>query len=98
MLEVVSLPSGHRDRMTTKPPYRSLFLGAGAQMHCGVGHFTRRLAETSEKLNPGTTTTLVLTRADGTTAEMWRAAGSAQNVVCNFPIVAWKRVIIAPLL
>ena len=37
-------------------------------------------------------------RAKARFAEIWRAVGSAQSVVCNFPIVAWKRVMFAPLL
>src|SRR5262249_26853646 len=39
-----------------------------------------------------------LTRSEGSLAEIWRAVGAAQSVVCNFPIVAWKRVMFAPLL
>ena len=66
-------------------------------MHCGVGQFTRLLQETIEKLEPGASTTLTLTRKEGALAEIWRAVGSAQSVVCNFPIVAWKRVMFAPL-
>ena len=90
--------TGRCDRMTAKPRYRTLFLGAGAAMQCGVGQFTRRLGETIEKLNPGSATTLTLTREDGTLAEIWRATGTAENIVCNLPIVAWKRVILLPLL
>ena len=67
-------------------------------MRCGVGQFTRLLHETIEKLDPGTTISLTLTRDEGSLAEIWRAVGSAQAVVCNFPIVAWKRVIFAPQL
>lgn len=67
-------------------------------MTCGVGQFTRLLHETVEKLDPGTTISLTLTREEGSLADIWRAVGSAQSVVCNFPIVAWKRVIFAPLL
>ena len=66
-------------------------------MHCGVGQFTRLLQETIEKLEPGSSATLTLTRSEGSLAEIWRAVGSAQSVVCNFPIVAWKRVMFAPL-
>jgi glycosyltransferase involved in cell wall biosynthesis len=90
--------TGGSDRMTTKPRYQALFLGAGARMQCGVGQFTRRLGEATEKLNPGSTTTLTLTDEQGTLADIWRATGSAQNIVCNFPIVAWKRVMVRPLL
>jgi glycosyltransferase involved in cell wall biosynthesis len=84
--------------MTSKPAYQALFLGAGPQMQCGVGQFTRLLYETIEKLDPGCCTTLTLTRSEGTVAGIWRAVGSARSVVCNFPIVAWKRVIFRPLL
>jgi glycosyltransferase involved in cell wall biosynthesis len=84
--------------MTPEPPYRTLFLGAGPQMQCGVGHFTRLLHEAIEKLDPGSSTTLTLTRKEGSAAEIWRAVGSARSVVCNFPIVAWKRVMLRPLL
>src|ERR1700735_1076768 len=84
--------------MTSEPAYQTLFLGAGPQMQCGVGQFTRLLRETIEKLDPGTSTTLTLTRSEGSIAEIWRATGSARNVVCNFPIVAWKRLVFRPLL
>jgi hypothetical protein len=84
--------------MTSEPAYQALFLGAGPQMQCGVGQFTRLLGETIEKLDPGSSTTLTLTRSEGTVADIWRATGSARNLVCNFPIVAWKRVMFRPLL
>jgi glycosyltransferase involved in cell wall biosynthesis len=87
-----------RPHMTPEPAYQALFLGAGPQMKCGVGQFTRLLGETIEKLDPGSCTTLTLTRSEGSAAEIWRAVGSARNVVCNFPIVAWKRVMLRPLL
>ena len=67
-------------------------------MHCGVGQFTRLLCETIEEFDPGSCTTLTLTRSEGSVAEIWHAVGSARNVVCNFPIVAWKRVMFRPLL
>ena len=35
--------------MTSDPRYRALFLGAGPQMQCGIGQFTRLLDETIEK-------------------------------------------------
>jgi glycosyltransferase involved in cell wall biosynthesis len=84
--------------MTSESAYQALFLGAGPQMRCGVGQFTRLLCETIEKLAPGDCTTLTLTQTDGSLADIWRATGSAQSVVCNFPIVAWKRVMFRPLL
>ncbi|MDP2334237.1 MAG: glycosyltransferase [Reyranella sp.] len=84
--------------MTSEPAYRALFLGAGAHMQCGVGHFTRLLQDAVEKLDPGSCTSLTLTRSEGAPTGIWRAVGSARSVVCNFPIVAWKRVIVRPLL
>jgi glycosyltransferase involved in cell wall biosynthesis len=85
--------------MTTQPTTtRALILGAGPQMQCGVGQFTLRLAETLEKLESGSTAPLTLSQREGSPAEIWRAVGSARNIVCNFPIVAWKRVILSPLL
>src|ERR1700756_5049742 len=84
----------------TLPPStkRVLILGAGPQMQCGVGQFTLRLAETLETREPGSTAALTLSQTEGSVAETWRAIGSARNIVCNFPIVAWKRVILSPLL
>ena len=84
--------------MTSETRYQALFLGAGPQMQCGVGQFTRLLQEAIEKLGPGSCTALTLTRRQGSVAEIWRAVGSARSVVCNFPIVAWKRVMLRPLL
>jgi len=84
--------------MTSEPAYQALFLGAGPHMTCGVGQFTRLLQETVEKLEPGSCTSLTLTRSEGTVGELWRATGSARSVICNFPLVAWKRVMLRPLL
>jgi glycosyltransferase involved in cell wall biosynthesis len=84
--------------MAPEPRYQALFLGAGPQMQCGVGQFTRLLHDAVEKLEPGSSTALTLTRSDGSVADIWRAVGSARSVVCNFPIVAWKRVMVRPLL
>jgi glycosyltransferase involved in cell wall biosynthesis len=84
--------------MTSEPAYQALFLSAGPHMTCGVGQFTRLSQETIEKLEPGSCTSLTLTRSEGTIGELWRAVGSARSVVCNFPLVAWKRVILRPLL
>jgi glycosyltransferase involved in cell wall biosynthesis len=84
--------------MTAEPEHQVLFLGAGPQMQCGVGQFTRLLQEAIEKLEPGSCTSLTLTRTEGSLADIWRAMGSARSVVCNFPLVAWKRVMLRPLL
>jgi glycosyltransferase involved in cell wall biosynthesis len=67
-------------------------------MQCGVGQFTRLLGAAIEKIEPNSCRTLTLTREEGSAIEIWRAIGSASNVICNFPIVAWKRVMFRPLL
>jgi glycosyltransferase involved in cell wall biosynthesis len=84
--------------MISEPTYKALSLSAGPQMQCGVGQFTRLLEQEIERGAPGSHTTLTLTRTDGSFRDIWRAVGSANSVVCNFPIVAWKRVIFRPLL
>jgi glycosyltransferase involved in cell wall biosynthesis len=84
--------------MTSEPAYQALFLGAGPQMQCGVGQFTRLLQQAIEKTDPGSCTALTLTRSQGSAADIWRAIRSARGVACNFPIVAWKRVMFRPLL
>jgi len=81
-----------------EPGYQALFVGARAQMQCGVGQFTRLLYEAIVKQSPGSCTTLTLTRSQGRFSEIWEAIGSARSIVVNFPVVAWKRVIFRPLL
>jgi glycosyltransferase involved in cell wall biosynthesis len=86
----------HRARRGS--PRQIVFLGAGSEMQCGVGHFTQRLADVMERRTPGDCTELTLTRTEGTVSGLWQVVGDARAVVCNFPIVAWKRVIVRPLL
>lgn len=84
--------------MTSDREGKTLFLGAGDEMRCGVGHFTSLLQQAIERLRPGRTASLALTRRDGSIAAIWRALGPANSLVCNVPLVAWKRVILRPLL
>jgi glycosyltransferase involved in cell wall biosynthesis len=81
-----------------QPATHALVLGAGPHMQCGVGQFTLRLTEALEGLESGSTATLTLSQTEGSLTEIWRAVGAARNIVCNLPIVAWKRVILSPLL
>ena len=69
--------------MTSKPTYRALFLGAGPQMQCGVGQFTRLLQRAVESSEPGSTTALTLTRSEGWTsaAEDRRPGLSARDAL-----------------
>src|SRR3954451_15632135 len=84
--------------MSGDDKYQALFLTAGPRMQCGVGQFTKLLQEVIEELEPGSCSSLTLTEVDGRLAQIWRAAGSARSVVCNFPLVGWKRVMLRPLL
>jgi glycosyltransferase involved in cell wall biosynthesis len=72
-------------------------LGAGAQMQCGVGHFTQGLSDALERLDPGIRTDISFTRDEGTIGGFWSSLKTARTVICNFPIVSWKRVIFRPL-
>jgi glycosyltransferase involved in cell wall biosynthesis len=84
--------------MTTRiPRFHALFLGAGPQMQCGVGQFTRLLRDAVDAIEPGSCASLTLTASEATLPDIWRAVGDAETVVCNFPIVVWKRVILKPL-
>lgn len=84
--------------MSEQPAYQALFLEAGPLMLCGVGQFARSLRDAIEKIHPGQFNTISLTKTDGTVFDIWRVVGSTRSVVCNFPLVAWKRVIVRPLL
>lgn len=67
-------------------------------MQCGVGQFTRLLQDEIERSSSSVNTALTLTRTDGSFRDIRHAVASSRSVVCNFPIVAWKRVIVRPLL
>jgi len=84
--------------MTSRQIVQALFLDAGPQMQCGVGQFALRLCGTIETIAPGSTAALTLTGQHGSIGAIRQAVNDASNVVCNFPIVAWKRVLLKPLL
>jgi glycosyltransferase involved in cell wall biosynthesis len=84
--------------MTSRHTVQALFLDAGPQMQCGVGQFALRLRGTIETIIPGSTASLTLTREQGSVRTISRAVETASNVLCNVPVVAWKRVILRPLL
>ena len=86
----------HHDFRTRIPVH--CFSARDRKCNAVSGNLPALLGETIEKLDPGSSTTLTLTRSEGSVAEIWRAIGSARNLVCNFPIVAWKRVMFRPLL
>ena len=79
--------------------YRVLFLGAGPQMQCGVGQFTRLLQEAIEKDDPGSCAALTLTRAHGSLRDIWRGEGYPKNIVLldndffGQPKPAWRALL-----
>jgi glycosyltransferase involved in cell wall biosynthesis len=84
--------------MTSRHIVQALFLDAGPQMQCGVGQFALRLFGTIETSAPGSTASLTLTSDLGSVRDISEAIETTTNVVCNLPLVAWKRVIAKPLL
>lgn len=80
------------------PVGTALFLDAGLNMSCAVGQFSGLLFSGMQKQSPGNPFSLSLTTSDGRLLDIWHAVGSADNIVCNFPIVPWKRVIFRPLI
>ena len=80
-----------------RPAVRALFLVSPSTTPCGVEMFARRLARTWTDI--GLVEESVAIRGDvHDIFAIWRALGVADAVVMNVPIVAWKRVILTPLL
>ncbi len=93
--------STSRAESETEPDNRSairaLFLISPSTTPCGVEMFARRLARTWTDL--GLVEESVAIRGDvHDIFAVWRALDHADAVVMNFPIVAWKRVLLTPLL
>ena len=76
---------------------RALFLISPSTTPCGVEMFARRLAQTWTDV--GLVEESVMIRGDVQNIfAVWKALDVADAVVMNLPIVAWKRVILTPLL
>jgi hypothetical protein len=76
---------------------RALFLISPSTTPCGVEMFARRLARTWTDI--GLVKESVVIRGDvHDIFAVWKALDVADAVVMNFPIVAWKRVLLTPLL
>jgi glycosyltransferase involved in cell wall biosynthesis len=76
---------------------RALFLISPSTTPCGVEMFARRLAQTWTDV--GLVEESVTIRGDVQNIfAVWKALDVADAVVMNLPIVAWKRVILTPLL
>ena len=93
--------STNRAKSETEPGNRSavraLFLISPSTTPCGVEMFARRLARTWTDI--GLVEESVVIRGDvHDIFAVWRALDHADAVVMNFPIVAWKRVLLTPLL
>jgi glycosyltransferase involved in cell wall biosynthesis len=91
----------NRAKPQTEPGARSavraLFLVSPSTTPCGVEMFARRLARTWTDI--GLIEESVVIGGDvHDIFAVWRALDRADAVVMNFPIVAWKRVLLTPLL
>lgn len=75
-----------------------LFLVGDGERPCGVGDFTYGMARAYGQDHAGAATTLELGRDTGSLTQIWRAVRDARAVVCNLPIVSWKRVLGRPVL
>ena len=83
--------------MTSHPRYRALFpardhrcIAASGNSRDCWGDDRKDRTRQFHDINPDAVRRII--------ADIWRAVGSARSVVCNFPIVAWKRVMFAPLM
>jgi glycosyltransferase involved in cell wall biosynthesis len=76
---------------------RALFLISPSTTPCGVEMFARRLARTWADI--GLVEESAVIRGDVRDIfSVWKALDVADAAVMNFPIVAWKRVLLTPLL
>lgn len=76
---------------------RSLHLVGSGQPPCGVGDFSRLLLAALKELEPGAHHALVVEPGTPKLGRLWRTVGDVDAVVANFPVVAWKRALGAPL-
>jgi glycosyltransferase involved in cell wall biosynthesis len=76
---------------------RALFLISPSTTPCGVEMFARRLARTWTDIGL-VEESVVIRGAVHDIFAVWSALDRADAAVMNFPIVAWKRVLLTPLL
>lgn len=89
-MRALTLPALSASEAGTGP---LVMLAGSGTPPCAVDDFNRRLAGAL-----GTTESLVLGPGRGTLGEIWAAAGQARGMVASFPVVAWKRTLVRPLL
>lgn len=75
----------------------SLHLVGSGQPPCGIGDFSALLLAALRRLEPGAHACLVIEPGAVRPGALWRALSGAEVVVANFPVVAWKRALVAPL-
>jgi glycosyltransferase involved in cell wall biosynthesis len=81
---------------TTTAPNRALLLISPSATPCGVETFARRLAEGRRAQSQPAQILAVSGRAHDLPA-LWRALRDADSLVLNFPVVAWKKMLLTPL-
>ncbi|MBV8849425.1 MAG: glycosyltransferase [Methylobacteriaceae bacterium] len=75
----------------------AIFLVSPSETPCGVETFARHLAR-SWKLAGRFARQIPVCGRVGELAAVWRALSTAQALVINAPVVAWKRVLIVPFI
>jgi glycosyltransferase involved in cell wall biosynthesis len=75
----------------------AVFLVSPSETPCGVETFARHLARSWGAAGHDATQ-IPVCGGSGEIAKVWRALTSAETLVINAPVVAWKRVLLVPLL
>jgi glycosyltransferase involved in cell wall biosynthesis len=76
---------------------RALFLVSPSAAPCGVEMFTRRVAETWREIGFFETSVQVSGKITDL-LHIWTALKGVDALVTSFPVVAWKKVLLAPLM
>lgn len=77
---------------------RLLSLVSAAPDPCGVEDFARKLAARFDARPGNDHASLALSGSWSDLHALWKASGEGDVVVMNLPLVAWKRLILSPLL
>ncbi len=76
---------------------RALFLVSASTTPCGVEMFARRLGQTWREMG-FVERNVAISGSFRDIVAVWKGLDTADALVVNFPIVAWKRVFLTPLL
>lgn len=74
----------------------ALFLISQSHAPCGVESFARRTAQHWRQLGLRGRS-LAVTGEPADIAKIWRALDASESIVINFPVVAWKKMLLTPL-